>query len=471
MGVNLSSIKFFFLLISIFVLIATLIFNYQNSSKNITSKYTNITHSIIDYSLTEKVGHKWLKELCAIGPRLSGSVESELAINWAVNKFKEINCDTVWLQPVMVPRWVRGIKESAIISKSLKFAERKLNIASLGGSVGTDSKNVAGQVFEIKKFEDLKNIDISNTKGKIFFFNEPFDETFSNTFEAYGKAVQQRVYGVDEAAKLGAIAVVVRSVTSKYDNIPHVGTLFYSDSVKRIPGVSIGVQDADFLSNLLKEEPFAEISLDIDCHTLPDVVSYNVIAEIRGNELPEEIIVVGGHLDSWDKGCGAQDAAAPCIQTMEVLHQLKTLGLHPKRTIRCVLFTNEENGLKGAIKYGEYSAVHKEKHVAAIESDRGVFEPRGFYVEAESEIIGKMEEWLPLLMETKIDWIKKGGSGADISRIKGTSAKIGFAPDDQKYFDYHHSDNDIFETVNPREMQLGTAAITLLAYLISEEGL
>jgi hypothetical protein len=245
----------------------------------------------------------------------------------------------------------------------------------------------------------------------------------------------------------------------------------YNDAVNRIPAVAIGLEDADFLSSLLKDDPNCEVGLDLDCANLPEVESYNVIAEVRGNEFPEEVIVVGGHFDSWDKGHGAHDDGAPCIQTMEVLNQLLKLKLNPKRTIRCVLFINEENGLRGGIKYGEYSEYCKETHLAAIESDRGVFVPQGFSVTADDETIALLNDWLPVLNKSKIDWITKGGSGADISRIKNTKALIGFVPDDQRYFDYHHSDNDVFESVNAREMQLGTAAITMLAYLISQEGL
>ncbi|MFC2085136.1 M28 family peptidase, partial [Bacteroidota bacterium] len=274
-----------------------------------------------------------------------------------------------------------------------------------------------------------------------------------------------------EAAKFGAIAAIVRSVTSKYDNTPHVGTLSYEKDVKKIPSVTIGLMDADFLSKAIINEPDLEINIRMDCKSFPDTISYNVIGEIKGKEKSNEIIVVGGHFDSWDKGHGAHDDGAPCIQTMEVLDIFKKLNLIPKRTIRCVLFINEENGLRGALKYGEYSESSNQYHLAAIESDRGAFTPRGFTVDADSLIIYKMQSWFPIVNMAKIDWIKKGGSGADISKIKNTKALIGYVPDNLRYFDVHHSDNDIIESVNPKEMQLGTAAITILTYLISEEGL
>ncbi len=292
-----------------------------------------------------------------------------------------------------------------------------------------------------------------------------------NTFSAYGGAVNQRVEGPSQAAAAGAAAVIVRSVTSGHDNVPHTGTLFYSDSIAKIPAVSIGVLDAEFLSEFLKVHPESRIELLMDCENLPEVESYNVIGELKGSIFPDEIIVVGGHFDSWDKGDGAHDDGAPCIQTIEVLDLLNKINFKPKRTIRVVLFTNEENGARGAQKYAADAEKTGEYHLAAIESDRGAFTPRGFYVTADSLTIAKLNNWLPVLNKALIDWIRPGGSGADVSKIKNVKALLGYAPDVQRYMDLHHSDNDIFETVNAREMELGAAAITLMTLLISEEGL
>jgi hypothetical protein len=208
----------------------------------------------------------------------------------------------------------------------------------------------------------------------------------------------------------------------------------------------------------------------MDCVNLPEAQSYNVIGELTGSTKPDEIIVLGGHFDSWDKGCGAHDDGAPCLQTMEVPYLLKKLGIRPQRTIRCVLFINEENGSRGGIAYGQYADTAKEIHVAAIESDRGAFTPRGFFVNADSVSLAKMQSWLPVLNKALIDWIKPGGSGVDVSYIKKAHMLAGYVPDSQRYMDVHHSDNDTFETVSPREMELGTAAMAIFAYLISEEG-
>ncbi len=440
---------------------------YPQANEHFISNYSKISETIVRKSLTENIGYAWLKELCEIGPRLSGSEESLEAINWAKEKMIRRSFDKVWLQPVMVPKWVRGKIESAQISESNKYLGRKLNITALGGSDGTSNDGITSQIIEVRSFEELKE-KRELVKGKIVFFNRPFDQGLVNTFEGYGKAVDQRTRGAIEAAKYGAIASIVRSVTSKNDNVPHTGVMLYDTLYQRIPGCSIGINDADFLSIAIKDEPALEVTIKLDCANLPEVQSYNVIGEITGSEKPNEIIVVGGHFDSWDKGCGAHDDGAPSIQTMEVLDLLRRLDIKPRRTIRCVLFINEENGSRGGIEYGKYAKNPEETHIAAIESDRGAFTPRGFSVTADSSVIKKMQDWLPILNLTHIDWIKPGGSGVDVSYIKNAKALIGFVPDDQRYMDVHHSDNDTFETVNPREMQLGTAAITIMALLLSD---
>jgi len=442
----------------------------QNANKNNFTNYQKVADSLISRSLSDLKGYGWLKELCDIGPRLSGSENSLRAIYWAKEKMESLGFDSVWLQPVMVPKWVRNDIETAFVSHSQKYKGRKLSIASFGGSIATPSNGITGEVIEVKSFDELKFLG-NKIKGKIVFYNRPFDKSLVSTFEAYGKAVDQRTRGAIEAAKYGAVASIVRSITSKDDNIPHTGIMYYDDSVTKIPHAAIGVLDADFLSSAIKEEPNLKITLTMNCENLPDVLSYNVIGEIKGSSLPNEVIVLGGHFDSWDKGCGAHDDGAPCILTMEVLDLFKRINIKPKRTIRCVLFINEENGLRGGIEYGKYADSAKVKHIAAIEADRGAFTPRGFNVTTDSTTIKKLQEWLPILNKSHIDWIRPGGSGGDVAQIKNAKALFGFVPDDQRYMDVHHSENDVFEAVHPREMQLGTAALAILAYLLSEEGL
>jgi len=431
--------------------------------------YKNQADRIIRSALVEQKAYGWLKEVCEIGPRLSGSEKSLKAIRYAEDKMKQLSFDKVWLQPVMVPHWERGEVEEAFVVEGNNNG-KEFQIASLGGSVATNEEGVTAGVIEVKDFDELK-LRSSEVKGKIVLFNRPIDAGLVNTFSGYGGAVNQRGYGAIQAAKFGAVAVLIRSVTTKMDdNVPHVGSMYYVDTIPKIPSAAIGSLDADYLSNAINNDISLKINIKFNCHTLPDIQSYNVIGEITGSEYPQEVIVVGGHFDSWDKGDGAHDDASGCLQSMEVLDLLKRLDIKPRRTIRCVFFINEENGVRGGRAYGVYADTVKEKHIAAIESDRGAFTPRGFYIGADSLKILKMQSWLPVLKKSLIDWVEKGGGGVDISFIKNAEAQIGYVPDAQRYMDVHHSANDIFESVHPREMELGSAAITILAYLLSEEG-
>ena len=460
--------KIFPILLISFTLNTTI--NSQQLSTNKLKSYNELARTIVRKVLIERKGYDWLKELCDIGPRLSGSEKSLKAIHWAEKKMNSLGFDSVWLQPVMVPKWERGKIEKAFISTSNKYKNKKLTIASFGGSVGTPQKGITAQLIEVKSLEEAKSLG-EKAKGKIIFYNRSFDNGLLNTFEGYGKAVDQRMNGAIEAAKVGAIGAIVRSIQSSYDNIPHTGVMNYQDGTPNIPSAAIGVIDADFLSKAIKEEPDLQITLKMSCKNFPEAQSYNVIGQLTGSERPNEIIVVGGHFDSWDKGCGAHDDGGPSLQTMEALNLLKENGVKPKRTIRCVLFINEENGLRGGIEYGKFAALSNDKHLAAIESDRGAFTPRGFNVTTDSLSFQKMQSWLPVLNLADIDWIRNGGSGGDIGQIKNVKALLGYVPDDQRYMDLHHSANDVFSAVHPREMELGSAAIAIMSFLLSDEGL
>ena len=434
-------------------------------------EFKEIAEQLVSSALKERKGYEALKNLCRIGPRLSGSRNSLIAINWAKNKMFEMGFDSVWLQPVMVPHWERGTVQKAMIMNSENFNGIELNILSLGGSIGTPIEGIAGSVIEVKSFEELEKRK-DEVKGKIIFFSRAADQTLLNTFKIYGSAVDQRVYGGIEGAKYGAVAVIVRSVTTKYDNVPHTGVMLYADSLPKIPGVAVGYEDADLLSAALQLDPNLQLALKLNCETLPDAQSYNVIGEIRGTEYPDELIVLGGHLDSWDVGDGAHDDGAGCMQAIEVVELFNRLNIKPKRTIRTVLFINEENGSMGAKEYGDYALSSEQIHVAAIESDRGAYNPVGFNVDSDStKLIKKIESWLQYLKLAGISWVRKGGSGADISKIKYAKLLIGYVPDNQRYFDIHHSPSDVFEEVHPREFELGTAAMAILVYLLSEEGI
>jgi hypothetical protein len=245
----------------------------------------------------------------------------------------------------------------------------------------------------------------------------------------------------------------------------------YKEGLPKVPAAAIGLIDADFLSAAIKESPDLKVKMELSCRMLEDSQSYNVIGDIIGSAYPDEYIVVAGHFDSWDKGDGAHDDGAGCIQALEVPDLFKRLGIRPKRTIRCVFYINEENGIRGAKEYARVADSLGLYHLAAIESDRGAFTPRGFFVEADTAIISELNQWLPYFQKAGIEWVRKGGSGVDISYIPGVKALIGYVPDSQRYFDFHHSDNDVFEAVNPREFELGSAAMAILTYLLSEEGI
>ena len=449
------------------------ILTHSLSAQEMTKEkyYSLIADSLVKSALTEQSGYRLLGQLCKIGPRLSGSTNSLKAIAWAKEIMEKSGFDSVWLQPVMVPHWERGKVESAIIISSKKFRNKKLSIASLGGSVGTDLKNgVAAKVVEIHSWAEL--VEKKNqVKEKIVFFNIPFDTSSPTSFSAYGKNVGYRVQGASEAAKYGAKGMILRSITSRNDNVPHVGVMHYTDSIPQIPAVAIGIKDADFLSTALKQDSSLKLQLKLSCTNLPEAQSYNVIGELKGTDFPNEVIVVGGHFDSWDKGDGAHDDGAGCIQSLEVLDLFKRLHIKPKRTIRCVFFINEENGSRGGMAYGKYAETSSEKHLTAIESDRGAFAPVGFSIDKDSSSFVKISSWEKILERAGIYWIRKGGSGVDVSYIKNATCLIGYVPDSQRYFDYHHSANDVFSEVNPREFELGSAAIACLVFLIDREGL
>ena len=289
-----------------------------------------------------------LHDICKqCGARLSGSEGAAKAVQLVCKQLAALGADSVWLQPVMVPHWVRGDKEQAsIISKSLKINE-SVPVCALGGSVGTGKNGLNAEVIEVHGLEHLQNMNPADIKGKIVFYNEPFDQTFTSTFNAYGKAVAQRWGGAMEAAKYGAVGVVVRSMAQHVDDWPHTGSMGYSDTIPKIPAVAISSRAAEELSESLAKDKQLTFSFKTTCETLPDAESFNVIGEIKGTEKGNEIILVGGHLDSWDLSESAQDDGAGVVQSMEVLRLFKLLGLRPKHTIRMIAFMNEENGLRG----------------------------------------------------------------------------------------------------------------------------
>lgn len=406
-----------------------------------------------------------------IGARLSGSPGAAAAVEWGRHELDNF-ADSVSLQPVMVPHWIRGQKEIGRVINSKKRGVVEMNVCALGMSVGTGPSGVTGNVVEVKTFDELKQLGEKHVKGKIVFFNRPMDPTKFNTFEAYGGAVEQRALGPSEAAKYGAVGVIVRSMGLNQEDYPHTGGLRYTPNIAKLPAIAISTKHADLLSKILKEEKDIQFYFESHCETLPDAPSFNVIAELVGSEFPNEIIVVGGHLDSWDLAQGAHDDGAGCVQSMEVIRLFKTIGYKPKRTIRVVLFMNEENGLRGGLEYARQAELKKEKHIAALESDDGGFTPRGFTMTASEEVRNKIKSWKPLLEPYGLYDFSHEGGGADIGPLQAQGVPIfGFLPDSQRYFDYHHTQEDTIDKVSKRELELGAASMASLIFLIDKYGL
>ena len=437
-----------------------------------TTDEANI-RKIFDEALARGQSYEMLEHLCLnIGARLSGSPGAAAAVNWSRQVMESYGFDSVWLQPVMVPHWVRGKKEVGRIVNSKKQDPLEVNICALGGSVGTGSAGVLANVVEVKNFEELKQLGEKGVKGKIVFFNRAMDPARINTFAAYGGAVDQRGSGASEAAKFGAVGVIVRSMGSNLEDYPHTGSLRYALNVPKIPAVAIATRHAERLSELLRDDKDLKFYFETHCETLPDAPSFNVIGELRGTEFPDEIIAVGGHLDSWDLGHGAHDDGAGCVQSIELLRIFKTMGYRPRRTLRAVMFMNEENGLRGGVEYANQAKIKGEPHVAAMESDRGGFTPRGFTISAPEAVKEKIRSWRPLLEPYGLSDFSQEGGGADISPLAPQGVPlIGFLPDSQRYFNYHHTAEDTFDKVDKRELALGAASMAALIYLIDRYGL
>ncbi|AKA34159.1 M28 family peptidase [Flagellimonas lutaonensis] len=429
--------------------------------------------AIYDAALTEGKAYYWLNHLSnQIGGRLSGSVQAQQAVEYTKEQLDSLGLDRVWLQPVMVPKWVRGAPEFAYVETKPGLTTN-VPICALGGSVATPEGGLKAQVVEVQGIEDLSKLGRENIEGKIVFYNRPMDPTLINTFQSYSGCVDQRYSGAAEAAKYGAVGVIVRSMTLRLDDYPHTGSMSYGDTPveKRIPAAAISTKGAELLSTTLKLDPNINFYFRQNCRQFPDVQSYNVIGEIRGSEHPEEIMVVGGHLDSWDLGDGSHDDGAGCVQSMEVLHLFKKIGYRPKRTLRVVLFMNEENGLRGGNKYAEVAKSKNEQHVFALESDAGGFTPRGFSFDCDDANFERIQGWKKLFEPYLIHMFVRGGSGADIGPLKDEELVLaGLRPDSQRYFDHHHAENDTFEHVNKRELELGAATMASLVYLVDKYG-
>jgi hypothetical protein len=412
-----------------------------------------------------------LKYLCKkVGPRLSGSTGAALAVEQTARMLKEAGADTVYLQPCMVPKWERGAKEVGTASLS-NGKSISLNIVALGMSVGTPSTGITASVVEVKNFTELEAMGTDKIKGKIVFYNYRMDPRHINTFRAYGEAGVYRSQGPSRAAALGAIGVIVRTLSPVIDDNPHTGATRYDENQPKIPAVAISTMGAEELSKAIAAKQIKQVYIKTDCKQYDDVLSYNVVGEITGSTYPDEIITVGGHLDSWDLAEGAHDDGTGCVQSIEVLRAIKANIGKPKRTIRAVMFMNEENGLRGGTKYAEIAKEEKKKFIMAMESDAGGFTPRGFGFTANAMQKEKIMSWKPLFHNYGALEFNEGGGGADIGPLRGLgTALIGLNPDSQRYMDLHHAKTDVFEAVSERELNLGTVVMTAMVYLVAQYG-
>jgi len=424
-------------------------------------------------ALTNSKCYSWLDDLSnKVGARLSGSLGAQKGVEYTKAQLETLGLDRVYLQEVMVPKWVRGEKEVAyILDNKSKIS---IPVCALGGSAATPKNGLTAAVIEVHSIKEIAELGEDKIKGKIVFFNRPMQPDNIETFTSYGGCVDQRFGGAKEASKFGAVATIVRSMNMRLDDFPHTGAQSYGDLPKDqyIPAAAISTNAAELLSKSLKANPNLKFYLKQSCEQFEDVLSYNVIGEIKGSVYPDRIMVVGGHLDSWDLADGSQDDGAGVVQSMEVLNIFKNIGYKPKNTLRAVLFMNEENGGRGGKKYEELSKANNENHIFALESDSGGFTPRGFSFDTDQANLTKIQTWKGLFEPYLIHSFTKGHSGADIEPL--TSSKIikaGLHPDSQRYFDYHHAANDNFDGVNKRELELGAATMAALMYLIDQNGL
>ena len=430
--------------------------------------------AIFKEALTNGKSYEWLNYLSnRIGGRMSGSLQAEQAVEYTKEQMDSLPFDKVWLQSVLVPKWVRGTPEFAYV-ESKPGVTNNVPITALGGSIATPVGGVKANVVEVQNFEELEALGRQGVEGKIVFYNRPMQADLMDTFQAYSGCVDQRYRGALEASKYGAVGVIVRSMNLRLDDLPHTGSMTYGDLpfAQRIPAAAISTNGAELLSTTLKLDPNIKFYFRQNCKELPSVQSYNVIGEVRGSTYPDEILVVGGHLDSWDLGDGAHDDGAGCVQSMEALRLLLETGYRPLRTIRVVLFMSEEIGLVGAKKYAEEARRKGEKHIFAVESDAGAWTPRGFSFDCSAEQLARIQSWAPLFEPYYIHRFVSGGSGADVGQLKdGTAVLAGLRPDSQRYFDHHHAENDTFEHINKRELELGGAAMSALLYLFDKYGI
>lgn len=424
-----------------------------------------------DDIMTNGKAYDNLRTLCKQAPaRLSGSANAAKAVELTAAMLRAAGADTVYLQPCMVPHWERGAKEECYVSTP--DGKVSLAVCALGLSVGTPASGLTAPVVEVGSFDELDKLGKKGLQGRIVFLNYPMNQAMVNTFAAYGDAVRYRALGPSQAAKYGAVGFVLRTLSTSQNDFPHTGTTRYDTTLPKIPAFAVSTNDAEKLSRMIRLGVIQHMFMKASCRMLPDAPSFNVIGEIRGSEHPDDIVTVGGHLDSWDLAEGAQDDGAGIVQSIEVIRTLKAMGIRPSRTVRAVMFMNEENGGRGGKAYADHAAEDGLQYVFGLESDNGGFTPRGFSIGAKGPQLKKFTDWAPLFEPYGVYEWKVGGGGADVDPLVKAKAVVGeILPDSQRYFDFHHAANDVFEAVNRRELLLGALNMTALIYLVSKYGI
>jgi carboxypeptidase Q len=428
---------------------------------SLTEQYRETANKLIDAALADQGGMDKLSYLCdRIGNRLSGSVGLEKAIAWAAAQMKDDGLVNVVTPLVKVPHWVRGNESAALTEPVVK----PLTILGLGGSVATSKKGVTAEVLVVSSFEELEKRGKAGVQGKIVLFNVPY--------QSYGRTVVYRHSGASRAARLGAAAVLVRSITPVSLQSPHTGALEYSESDPKIPAAAVTVEDATMIQRLADAGNRVSVHLEMEAHMLPDADSANVIGEIPGREKPEEVVVIGGHIDSWDVGAGAQDDGSGVITALEAAHLIHQLGLKPRRTLRVVFWTNEENGGAGGVGYREWAGDQVRNHVAAIEMDGGAEKPTGFGVSGRGDspaALNRVREIGKLLERIDAGSIQPGGGGADIAPLMREGvAGLAVRTMGTHYFDWHHSRADTADKVKLEDLRANIAAMAVMAFVLAD---
>ena len=457
----------------IIILLSTCLISCKNESVPFDQETSDVITTFYGDALEFKESYELLRGLSKdVGQRLSGSEGAKKAVLWSKEVMENYGFDTVYLQEVMVPHWERGELEEAYFYNG----KNKINLSILGagGTVSTPKEGITAEVVEVSSLDEVDELGRENVEGKIVFYNKAFNQRYINQGASYGQTGFQRRSGAVKAAEHGALASVFRSLSSStYEDFPHTGGMSYREGLDSIPHGGLGVLSSEKLSQALKENPRLNLTVKLSGKWFPDALSHNVVGELRGSKSPEKIITVGGHLDSWDVGEGAHDDGAGCVHSIGALRLFQKQNIKPNNTIRAVMFMNEENGLRGGQKYADVAVMDNEQHIAAIESDASGYVPRGFGFSGSDEQHKKIQDWLKYFDKNTISYFSKGGGGADIGplhRQTGTPM-FGLSIDGQKYFEMHHTAKDVFELVNARELELGTASMASLVYLIDKYGL